>query len=403
MGKGSSALQGAGTGAAAGSIVPGIGTAIGAGVGGLAGYLLGSDDPQRQALTAPVNPVTGQQLTDAAGNTTSGLNQQQAFLNALQGQNGIANQSSVFNQLQGVANGTGANPAQAMLAQATGQNVANQAALMASQRGTAANAGLLARQAAQQGGALQQNSAGQAATLQANQSLGALGQLGGIAGQQVGQQANALNAYNQFSQNNQGQLLGAAGNYNNALNGYNNALNGQVGNDLNQQGINNKVTGSVLQGAGAAVGALAGSGGGNPSTAPMSTATPTALPASRMADTTFAAQGGIIEGPRSAVGRHLKGMSTQKFAHGGKVQALVSPGEVYVSPDKVKSKDPIKAGEKIPGKPKVRGNDLRNDTVPKKLAPGGIVIPNSVMQSKDPHGEAIKFVHAVLAKKGLRK
>src|ERR1700679_261280 len=78
---------------------------------------------------------------------------------ALQGQNGLGNQSQVYGQLQGVANGTGPNPAQAQLAQATGANTANQAALMAGQRGSAANVGLLARQAAQQGAANQQAAA----------------------------------------------------------------------------------------------------------------------------------------------------------------------------------------------------------------------------------------------------
>src|SRR5271169_6853465 len=67
------------------------------------------------------------------------LAQQQAMVQALQAQNGIQNQSNVYNQFQGIANGTGPNPAQAMLSQATGANVANQASLMAGQRGSNAN------------------------------------------------------------------------------------------------------------------------------------------------------------------------------------------------------------------------------------------------------------------------
>ncbi len=80
--------------------------------------------------------------------------------------------------LQGIANGTGPNPAQAMLNQQTGANVAQQAALMAGQRGAGANVGLMARQAAQQGAGIQQQAVGQGATMQANQSLGAIGQMG---------------------------------------------------------------------------------------------------------------------------------------------------------------------------------------------------------------------------------
>lgn len=89
-------------------------------------------------------------------------------------------QSDVYAQQQNLAQallqqtqGTGPNPAQAQLAQATGQNVAQQGALMASQRGASANPALLARQAAQQGAGIQQNAAGQAATLQAQQQLAA--------------------------------------------------------------------------------------------------------------------------------------------------------------------------------------------------------------------------------------
>jgi len=92
-------------------------------------------------------------------------------------------------------------------------------------------------------------------------------------------------------------------------------------------------------------------------------------------------------------------------AHGGRVPALVSPGEQYLPPKEVKKvakgeKSPLKAGERIPGIPKHPGNDYRNDVVPKTLQEGGIVIPNAVMQSKDPHKAAIAFVHATIAKNG---
>lgn len=92
----------------------------------------------------------------------------------------------------------------------------------------------------------------------------------------------------------------------------------------------------------------------------------------------------------------------------GTVQAMVSPGERYLSPKDVKEvakgkKAPLAAGEKIPGRPEFKGNDYRNDVVPKKLQEGGIVIPNKILQSKNPGHEAKKFVIKVLAKKGLRK
>ena len=163
-----------------------------------------------QAKSADIqNPATVDQATQQYNNAQNALSQQQQFVQALQAQNGLGNQTSVFNQLQGVANGAGPNPAQAQLAQATGQTVANQAALMAGQRGAGANAGLIARQAALQGANTQQQAAGQAATLQAQQSLNALNQLGGIANTQVNQQANALQGYNSAVQGEQNQILGA--------------------------------------------------------------------------------------------------------------------------------------------------------------------------------------------------
>lgn len=156
-----------------------------------------------------LNPVD---LTQTAGlqvQSQQALAQQSAFVNALQAQNGTQNQSNVFNQLGGIANGTGPNPAMSALNQATSANTANQAALMAGQRGAGANTGLIARQAAQQGAANQQQAVGQGATMQAQQSLNALNQQGGIAGQQVGQQAQALQGFTGATQQQQQMLLNA--------------------------------------------------------------------------------------------------------------------------------------------------------------------------------------------------
>ena len=93
------------------------------------------------------------------------------------------------------------------------------------------------------------------------------------------------------------------------------------------------------------------------------------------------------------------------LADGGKVPALLSPGERYLSPDQVNlvkqgKADPIKDGQKVPGKPKVGGakNSYANDTVKAELEEGGIVIPRSITQGKNPHWESMKFVHATLAK-----
>lgn len=159
---------------------------------------------------------SGDQINKSYADSQSALKQQNDFLTALQAQNGLGNQSNVFGQMQGVANGTGPNPAMAQLQQATGQNVAAQNALMAGQRGSNSNVGLMARQAGMQGANIQQQAVGQGANMQAQQSLNALGQLSGIAGQQVAQQANATTGLNQASQSQQQALLNSAAQYNNA-------------------------------------------------------------------------------------------------------------------------------------------------------------------------------------------
>ncbi len=411
-------LTGAASGAALGTAaLPGIGTAVGAGVGGLIGLFGGGGggDTTAPALPPITDPVTGQQIAQAAGSTQSGLQQQQAFVEALNAQNGIRNQSQVYNQLQGVASGQGPNPAQAMLNQATGTNVSNQAALMASQRGAGANAGLIARQAAQQGASTQQQAAGQAATLQAQQSLGAIGQAGALANQQVAQQQSAIGNYNQFAQGNQGQLLGAQSAYNTALTGGQGSVNSA---NQNVADRNSAQLGGALQGAGAALGAVApmfSSGASTPSTSAnftmptMGAGTTNTAPGgspSLGVNTKFA-DGGMVSGPSSMAGRHLSGKMYAKGGETKSVPALVSPGERYLPPSEVKKvasgeKSAMKAGEKIPGKPKVNRDSYANDTVPKTLKSGGIVLPLHVTQSKDAPEKAAAFVRAIMAKKGLK-
>jgi hypothetical protein len=94
------------------------------------------------------------------------------------------------------------------------------------------------------------------------------------------------------------------------------------------------------------------------------------------------------------------------MAQGGKVPALVSPGEKYLDPKDVqkvaRGANPMKVAETIPGKPVVGGakNSYANDTVEKNLDEGGVVLPRSVTQSKDADSKARAFVAAILAKKG---
>lgn len=399
-----------------------------------------------------INPgiEAGQAEADRAS-ALAGIQKQQDFLNAVQGQNGLGNQAQVYNQLQGIANGTGPNPAQAMLNQATGQNVANQAALMASQRGVNANPGLIARQAAQQGANIQQQAVGQGATLQANQALNAIGAAGQLANTQAGQQANALNAYNNLVQGEQGQTLQNVANYNNALTqnaSQANASQSKIaqGNQGFQAGVTQGITGAIGKGLGGMF-----AEGGNVSAAPgavpdaasgaksrLGQAIESGFQPQQSSDSNYNAgatsgsdlAGGVMDlgkkllssgagsaGGAGAGGAGAGGASSlmssigpalqMMAAKGGKVPALVSPGERYLPPKEVEKvakgqKSPIKAGEKIPGKPKVGGakDSYANDTVHKTLEAGGIVLPRHVTQAKDPAEAAKKFVAAVLAKSG---
>lgn len=205
-----------------------IGQALGSG---------GQSDWTTPAGQGLVNPVT-QQQTDQA------LAQQQAFLQALQGQGGIQNQNAAFQSFQNLAAGTGPNPAQAQLAQATQANVANQASLAAGQRGASQNVGMISRGAANQGANIQQQAAGQAASMGAQQQLQGMQGMANIAGQQVGNLGNAANAY-------AANTLGGVSAYNNAqagLFGSQNKANADIAiqNNKAQQGI----FGGLLGGAG---------------------------------------------------------------------------------------------------------------------------------------------------------
>ncbi len=384
-GTASGTLSGAAAGAALGTVVPGIGNVAGAVVGGLTGLLggiFGGSGPTPPNIT---DPVTGQMITDANGAVIANQATLNAFAQNMQGVNGPQNQQAVLGQLQGVVNGTGPNPAQAQLAQATGQNVANTTAEMAGQRGASQNVGLIAREAAQQGAATQQNAVGQAATLQAQQSLGALGQEGAIAGQQVAEQQAALNAAAQNAQSNQAAVLGAQTAYNNQITSGQGSINSA--NSSNLGTIAPIIAGGIA-------GGLKGAGAG---------AVNSSAPTSNSGETGYAGHGdtnagesgygyeatvGKFKGGEICAGPHKSHVANfLAMKDGGKVPAMVSPGEVYLSPEKVKAvldgANPLKVGEKIDGKATVRGDSRKNDTVPRTLEEGGVVISRTHTSSPE--------------------
>lgn len=104
--------------------------------------------------------------------------------------------------------------------------------------------------------------------------------------------------------------------------------------------------------------------------------------------------------------QHYDDHFTSYFSGGEskKVPALVSPGEVYLSPEKVRQvleqgKNPLKIGEKFKGKAKVKNDSLKNDTIPKTLEDGGVVIPRHITTHKMGAEKAELFVHRAMMRK----
>ncbi len=296
-------------------------------------------------------------VKDQFGQLTTNQTQQQAFLQALQAQGGLQNQSNVFQQQQQLAQqlqqqtlGEGPNPAQAQLAQNTASNVQQQAALAAGQRGASANSGLVARQAAMQGAGTQQAATGQAATLQAQQQLSAQQQLqqqqqmlAGLANQQAGQQQNQVNQNAQTALQGYGASTGALNQQN------------QINAGIAQQNAN--LNGSIAGGLLGAAGAIGGAAVGGPAGA--------------------AVGGGL--GKAAGGSMNKPNQAAFAFSSGGKVPRLekgteasrrdVGWGKVIMKAD----------GGPVPGKAQVNGDHPKNDTVPAMLSPGELVIPRSVV------------------------
>ena len=321
------------------------------------------------------------------GKLNQTVEEQQRFVNALNAQTpeAIAAQRQLLTNLQSQAAGQGPSAAQAMLNQATGQATAGTAAALAGQRGAGANVGLLGRNIATAAGQQQQDLASQAATMRAQEQLAAQKQLSDLAGQQIGQvqtgltqEAGATGTLEQIKQRTESERAARQGN-----------ILGQV---LGAAGTILNPVGTVIGGAlgKAATGLLSGGGGRGPAGAD---------------PRDYRAEGGMIGEPTGYFHKVKEGVA---MAHGGKVPAMVSPGERYLPPQEVEKvaqgkKSAHKAGEAIPGKAKVAGDSLKNDTVKKTLTEGGIVIPRSVMQSTNPEEQARKFVAAVLAKQKSKR
>lgn len=386
---------------------------------GFIGNLLGGGGSKYQAQ----NEQNQDALMNSANNSVeSGLRQQTDFINQLNSQNALGNQSSVFNQQQGLANqlgdmaqGGGPNPAGAQLAQTTGQNVANQAALMAGQRGAGANAGMMARQAAQQGAATQQQAVGQAATQRAQQQLGAIGalqnqqsQMGNTANTMAAQRAHALDAYNQGASNFAGQQLQNM-QAQNQTNSQVAAGNQKAGNDIGGQvlgGAASILTGGLFAHGGMADGyADGGQVGPKSYIGKFMQGAKSNIAASNPKNLSGAEYGGNQLG--QGIGQGISaGVSAIGKLFGAGQQPVMSdvPEQSPAAQSMPSQQMPMVAsrGAMVPGKAEKKGDSYANDKVPALLSPKEIVIPRSITLSDNAPDQAAKFVAAILAKNGMR-
>lgn len=363
---------------------------------GFVGSIFGSDkgmgyQASGTALQEPVSTLTGEQATDMA---MQGLLPAQQAAQQAAASNGFANQTNVFNQAQALsgqlsqaAQGIGPSVAQTMLANTTGQNVEQQAALMGSQRGANQNVGLMARQAAQRGAGIQQDAAGQAAVLRAQEIMGARqqlqqqqGLLGSIAGSQVGQQIGTASNYGQLTQGYQANVLNAIANANQqrvAMQGNINSANAGVqGHTADAQA---NIFSKVLGQAGTAMGipGKAAEGGRVPD------------------DLQYAPHNSLamnIADPSSGTMTEY-GQSGQPANQGTYIENTGNSGSQFLQNLALGGvANDFRTGGPVQGQAQVAGDSLKNDTVPAMLSPGEIVIPRSHAMDPDLAAEFARSV-----------
>ncbi len=380
---------------------------------------------------------------------------------ALAANRGIQEQEGALaSMLSAQAAGGGPNPALEQLKQTTSQNINNAAGQVASQRGI--NPALAARLALDAGAGANQQAAGQAATMRAQQQLGAQQQLASLLGQQGAQNAAQLNTV--------GGLQGQQNQQNIALQGLGQQTQAQnAGLELGAQQLNAGVAsqntqvgqgilGGVLGGAGAVLG-LAGGGqirgydeGGDVGAQPdgssplhlymqgldtsyLKPAAPSIGPGQLQKPPGF--EFGSGSNPLSS-GMQLSsptlGIGPQQFdpaaimrektaAADAKSAALKKVGQGFSNLGQGVSQDSTGAFNRfagmrlagsmyadggsifandgnVPGKAEVRGDSEENDKVPAMLSPGEIVIPRSIAQAPDAPAKAHDFVAHLVQRSG---
>lgn len=295
----------------------------------------------------------------------------QDFSNSLQNSlqnyyNSNANQGQLAQMLQTQIAGGGPNPAQDQLNQTTSRNMANVGSQLASTKGI--NQAQAGRLAAMQGANMNQDAAGQAATMRSNQILG--------------QQNSLQNLYNTQSQQGlslQQILQGANAQQNQAINTGSLGVQGiNSGVATQNAAANQKLVGSVTGGGADTATSMLGGGGGG------------------AMDSSGEWKGGIIgmaDGGQVQDETQLQTTLPPLL----NAQAVNENSTAPAAPTPAPSKSSgggggagigslialLQQGGYVPGRAQVSGDSPKNDKVHTMLSPGEIVIPRSKAKSAD--------------------
>lgn len=350
-------------------------------MGGVLSSVLGTNSQYQASPAQAGNPYSQNQLQMEANNQGQIYNQQQAL-----GQ-----------QLQAQMAGNGPNPAQQQFQQNVNQNTAQAQGLIASQRGL--NPALAAKMGANIGSQNNQQAAAQSGVMQAQQQLAATQNYGNLLGQQqqgnlaqqqlyTGANQGAMNANVNVAQGNQQQAGNLVGGFANAGSAALPALLAAHGGMIPHYDLGGQIQSGSADGPSSSAGQYLALQ--NPDFSQAGKQMGAAGSNIGKALGTLSTGMGMSQGPTMAGGAMDAGSAGAAGGSSlGMMAAMASKGGVIN----------FKPGGAVPGNASVMGDSAANDTVPAMVSPGEVVLPRSVVNSKNPQKEAAKFLGAVLAKR----
>lgn len=332
-------------------------------------FLTGSQQASFNATPATGNAKFTEQNLLPAISTGQGIFENQiGRANQILGQQG-----DLASQLRAQSMGEGPNIAALQLKQATDRNAAQAAGQIASQRGM--NPALAARLIAQNQAAANQQAAGQAGLLRAQQQLAAQGQLANVYGQQAGQTLQAGSIANQNLGINQQALAQQNADIVKAR-GEADRINAEMAKQRAEQ--SQGVIGGLMSGIGTLGASLL-----KPA-ASVATGGASNILSMGSKPLMIAYEGGEADPYKKAAETISKSVSPEAAsafakafkAHGGPIEDFRDGGHV-------------------PGKGILPGDHPENDTVPAMLSPKEVVLPRSVTMADDAPDRAKAFMMAL--------